>query len=109
MGIAICALYLIGIVSCQNIGKSKTEQIVEEMTSIYEEGTQRAENATTIEELGNLTYEIRAKAKQIDVSGYDPSSLSEEERTEAQRVMNRYYNTVNERAYQLRGKPFNWE
>lgn len=82
---------------------NRSEQIANEVANIYGEGTMRAEQATSVDEIGNLTKEIANRIQAIEASDINSDKLSPEKKTDLIRIKNEYYNAVNASTARLTG------
>lgn len=103
-----CLFGTVAIVSCQNIGKSESEVKTDKICNTFEEGTRRAQNATSSKELYDLTYEIRDRIRQVGASETDVMFMSEQDKVHAERVMKEFYNAVETQNYELTGHSAKW-
>lgn len=103
----VCLIVLI-VVSCHSNVKTESQERVDVICSIFEEGTKRAEQATSSKELYDLTFEVRARVRKVGANEADFESLSDVEANRVQRIAIRYYNALENRHIQLTGHRPKW-
>lgn len=73
----------LGLILLLGACNNRSEQIANEVANIYEEGNMRAGQATSVDEIGNLTKEIadRIQVIAIDAPDINSDELSPEKKS----------------------------